>query len=1118
MKCPRCQHENGPKARFCQECAAPLARTCSKCGNELPSTAKFCPECAHPTRDAVATDLGRLSSPETYTPKHLAERILTSKAALEGERKQVTVLFADLKGSMELLADRDPEEARTILDAVLERMMEAVHRYEGTVNQVMGDGIMALFGAPLALEDHALRACYAALRMQDSVKRYAEEVFHSDGISIRIRVGMNSGEVVVRAIGSDLHMDYTAIGQTTYLAARMEQLADPGTVLLAPATHKLAQDYVEVKARGPVRIKGLSEPVEIFDLVGAGAIRSRLHAAVVRGLTPFVGRGKEEDQLRHASERADSGHGQLVAVVGEPGVGKSRLLYEFVHSPCTQGWRILETGSFSYGKNTAYLPIIGLLKAYFAIDERDDAPAIREKVTGRLLALDRSLGPTLQALLSVLDVAVEYPDWTQLEPPQRRERILEGVRRLLIRESRVQPLLVLVEDLHWIDSETQALLDRLVESLPNVRILLVVNYRPEYTHSWGSKTYYTQVRLDTLPAQSAEALLLTLLGDDAGLQPLKRLLIERTEGNPFFLEESVRTLVEGGVLKRERSDYRATRSLESIEVPATIQAVLASHIDRLSPADRSLLQVASVIGETVPLEILQAVAEITEESLQRALASLQAAEFLYEGTLYPELEYIFKHGLTYQVAYNSLLLERRRALHARIAETIERLYPGRLGEHIDRLAHHAFHGGLREKAPHYLRQAGLKAAARSALHEAQGWFERALEVLETLPEHRSTLEQAFDTRLELRPVLTQLGEVRQTLERLREAEALADQLNDDRRRGRASSVATGVYSQIGEPDEALESGTRALEISGRLGDLTLRILTTSYLEHAHYLRGEYQRVVELATANLAALPAEQVYEYFGGAAPPSVYDRSWLAMSLAQLGRFAEATEYEVEAIRLAERTQRAFTISLAYFAADTLYLLKGDWAKAGSLSERWVTAVRAGNLVLLLPRAVAASAWALAQLGEASEALNRLHEGEYLVERLAEKGLVGYHGWAYLSLGRASLMLGQLDEARRLGGRAVEFSRRQPGFRAHALHLLGDIATHPDRFDAESGEAHYGQALALAEPRGMRPLVAHCHLGLGKLYARTEQREQAREHLTTAATMYRKMDVQFYLEQAKGS
>ena len=735
---------------------------------------------------ATAVDTIQARSPLTYTPPYLAEKILTSRSALEGERKQVTVLFADLKGSMELLADRDPEEARQLLDPVLERMMAAVHRYEGTVNQVMGDGIMALFGAPLAHEDHAVRACYAALAMQAAVQQYAAEVQRTHGVPLQMRVGLNAGEVVVRAIGNDLHMDYSAIGQTTHLAARMEQMAMPGSILITPAVLGLAEGYVQVRALGPMPVRGLDAPVEVFELVGASGIRRRLQAAAVRGLTRFVGRDTELAALGQALERAGAGQGQVVAVVGEAGVGKSRLVYECVRSPRTQGWLVLESASVSYGKATPYFPVIDLLKRYVHVEDADEPRTIRARVTGQVLTLDETLQETIPALLWLLDALPDDSPFRTLDPPQRRQRLLDALKRVLLRESQVQPLLLVFEDLHWIDTETQALLDRLVDSLPTARILLLVNYRPEYQHGWGNKTSYTQLRLDPLPPASADEVLQALLGDDPAWQPLKPLLIARTEGNPFFLEESVRALVETGVLVGERGAYRLAHALQSLQVPATVQAVLAARIDRLPPEEKRLLQTAAVIGMEVPLPLLQAIAEAPEESLQRSLAQLQATEFLYETRLFPEHEYTFKHALTHEVAYGSLLLERRRVLHARIVEALEALAGDRVAEQVERLAHHALRGEVWDKALAYCRQAGEKALARSAYREAVGYFEQALSALPHLPEQRDTREQAIDLRLALRSALRPSGDSGRILAYLREAEALAAALDDPRRLGQVS--------------------------------------------------------------------------------------------------------------------------------------------------------------------------------------------------------------------------------------------------------------------------------------------------------------------------------------------
>jgi class 3 adenylate cyclase len=492
MNCPRCSSAVPPDATFCPKCGLRLVLTCSQCQTTNDPGDAYCKRCGS-ALEAASTEQdqrARFSPVHAQTPRHLSERIIASKAALEGERKRVTVLFADLKGSMELLADRDPEEARRLLDAVIERMIEAVHRYEGTVNQVMGDGIMALFGAPLAHEDHATRACYAALRMQDAVARYAQDLRGAHGIEPQIRVGLNSGEVVVRSIGSDLRMDYTAIGQTTHLAARMEQLARPGTTLVTEATLHEAEGYVQVRPLGPVPIKGMNALIPVYEVVGAGDVRTRLQASAARGLTRFVGREAEVEQLRAAVEQAAGGHGQVVAVVGEPGVGKSRLLYEFIHSERTRGWLVLQSDSVPYGKAIPYLPVAQLLRDYFRLDGQDDAPAVAGKVANVVSSLGEALEDVVAPLLWLLDSLAEDHEFLALDPSTRREYATHAVKQLLMRESIRQPLLLVLEDLQWIDAESQSLLDALAESLPAARILLTTTCRPEYQHPWSSKTYY----------------------------------------------------------------------------------------------------------------------------------------------------------------------------------------------------------------------------------------------------------------------------------------------------------------------------------------------------------------------------------------------------------------------------------------------------------------------------------------------------------------------------------------------------------------------------------------------------------------------------------------------------
>jgi len=1111
MRCPQCQAANPEAARFCEECGARLTRTCPHCRVEVSPGKSFCWACGGQLADP-ATDRG--PPPVAYTPVRLAQRILTSKAAVEGERKKITVLFADMKGSMELLAERDPEEARKLLDPVLDHMMEAVHRYEGTVNQLAGDGITALFGAPLAHEDHAVRACYAALDMQTAIRRYAESVRRAHGLEVQIRVGLNSGEVVVGAISSNLRMDYTAVGQTVHLAARMEQLATPGTIRLTVDTLRLVEGFFEVRSLGLVPVKGLPQPIEIYELLGARPRMARFQAAAARGLTRFVGRENELAALSRALARTAAGRGQVIDIVGDPGVGKSRLVWEVTHSHRVQRWLVLQAGSVPYGKATSYLPIIDLLKGYCCIEDRDGPQMVREKLTGKLLALDRALQADLPALLSLLDVPTEDLEWAMLDPPQRRRRTLDAVKRLLLRESQIQPLLVIVEDLHWIDSETQAVLDGLVESLPAARLLLLVNSRPEYQHSWGSRTYYERLMLNPLPAEGAERLLASLLGSNLGLEPLTRTLIAQTEGNPFFLEESVRTLVETGALTGERGAYQLARPLPAIEVPATVQAVIAARIDRLCATDKALLQTASVLGKDVPLGLLQAIADVGADELHAAIGRLQAAEFLYEFGFLPGIEYTFKHALTHEVAYGTLLQDRRRALHVRIVETIERTYPDRLAEHVERLAHHAFLGENWAKALTYLQQAGAKAFARSVHREAVRCFEQALTALSHLPQTRKTLEHAIDLRFDLRNALLPLVEWGRIEGYLRGAEDLARQLNDQRRLASVSGYRSGLLLTTGGRASDVRKFAEEIEaIGASLRDVALQVAAPYYRVWLGALSGDYRGTESLCRTLLDVLPGDLSRERFGLLAYPAVVARAFLARALAELGAFDEGREHGEEAVRLAEIVDHPFSLIWACLNLGHLEGLRGEFMRAIAPLERAVALSQEWNIAYLTPIALAALGHVYAQSGRVEEGVATL-----------QQALAGYAcGIGYLrsmsmvQLGQAQLLAGRLEEAWDLGTHAVMLAgeRAERGHEAWAHRLLGETASHRDCPDVAAAEAHYASSNGLAVELGMRPLIAQCQFSVGKLHQRAGDR-RATQELTTAMSLFHEMGMRFWLEKTE--
>jgi class 3 adenylate cyclase/tetratricopeptide (TPR) repeat protein len=1099
-----CAHPNPPGAKFCAECGAPVRPTCRACGAALTPAAKFCTECAAPVvvPSPVATTVttARFAEPKSYTPKYLAERILTSRSALEGERKHVTVLFADLRGSMELLADRDPEEARTVLDSILQRMMDAVHRYEGMVNQVMGDGIMALFGAPVALEDHAVRACYAALRMQETIKRYAEEMQRSAGIPIQVRIGVNSGEVLVRSVGSDLRMDYTAVGQTTHLAARLEQTAMPGSILISADTLRLVEDYVDVKPLGLVRVKGLVEPLEIFEVTGAGSVRTRLQRSTARGLTRFVGRDAELEQLRQALAQAAEGRGQIAAVVGEPGVGKSRLFHEFLHSHRTRQWLMLQGSSVSYGKASAYLPVVDMLRVHFKIEDGDEPRTIRAKVTGAILTLDEGLKETVPPLLGLLDALPDDSPFHKQPPPQRRQRTLDALKRLVLREAQVQPVLLVFEDLHWIDSETQALLDALVDSLPSARLLLAVNYRPEYRHAWSQKTFYRQIPIEPLSAASAEELLRPLIGDDPSLSPLLHTLIVRTDGNPLFLEESVRALADAGVLVGERGRYRLARPDAPIAVPPSVQAILASRIDRLTGDDKQLLQAASVIGKDVPFSLLTALVGDGQDEIRASLGRLQASEFLYEAALFPELEYTFKHALTHEVAYGGMLLDRRRALHARMVEAIESRHADRLIEHVERLAHHALRGELWPKAAHYARQAGERAAALCADAEAVAHYQRAIDTLARLPTTRETVREAIDLRLALRAPLWRGGQLERLLSIFREAESLGTQHNETERLDAVYSFFVQYHWAKAEYSTAIEYGQRCLETGARRGDLGLQVTGRYYLGGCYHGRGDFRAAIEHYQWIVDTLDGERETQRFDMSGLPFSGACALAALCFVELGELARAEELLRRGEAAASAANHLYSKVPLVISRGRLLLLQGDAPAAVRAIEPVVTICRENNFVGQTMRALTVLGEGYSIAGRAPEAVPLLREAIQLQESAA--AFVDRALWVR-TLADAYRRAAQFDDADRTARSALEFATRygEEANEAWVHFISGEIAA--DRRDDAAARGELQKARDMAARLGMQPLVAQCHARLAALATRAGVKDEARAHARAAIQLF---------------
>jgi class 3 adenylate cyclase/tetratricopeptide (TPR) repeat protein len=1028
-----------------------------------------------------------------------------SRPDLPGERKHVTVLFADVTASMAVLTSHDAEEAAALFDRVVEYMAEAVRRYEGTVLNILGDGILALFGAPVAQEDHAVRACYAALRMQERITAYGDAVQRAHGIPILIRVGLNSGEVVLRAMGVDPGA-LSAVGQTVHVASRMEQLAKPGTILATSETVALGVGRVRTRALGPVNVKGLTDPIDVFEVVGALASSTRAELPA-RALTPLVGRQAELGQLTAALDVVRQGPGQLVAVTGEAGIGKTRIVQEFLRICRAGGCLAFDAAAQPFTHATGYRTGLDVIRSYFGIDRADSPQSIRDKVGTAMPAVALELADHVPAVLWQLGALEEgHPFW-RIDNATRRQQAFEANFRLIGAEARRRPFVLALENLQWIDSDAEDSLKLFVKGLTPFT-LVVATYRPEYDETWLLQAGATRIHLDPLGPATAAGLLDMLLGVAPELAPLKGLLIERAGGNPFFLEESVRDLAQSGVLSGERGQYRIERPVMAIHVPSTVRSVLEARIDRLSFEDKRVLQCAAVIGEHVPSGLIEGMTDLPGDEMLASLARLRQAEFLEEQALFPEPVYTFRHSLTHDVAYGSLLHDRRRALHARALAALERRHAAAPADIVEALAHHAVHAELWDQAVRYSRQAALRTGSG---RDAVAFFEQALDGLGHLPDDTAHRALAVDLREELARVLVPLGEQPRIVSLLREALALAAAIEDQARVARTLAVLSAAYWEVGDSVGAIETGERAVAVAERIGEPDLRVMANFSLGGAVRAIGDYRRAVSLLRANLPLTDGERATENFGLAGAASVLTRGHLAWSLAELGEFPEAVERADEAIRLAQAAGHAFSQAHAQLALGGTLLRQGRLAEAIPVLERGLALTKDAPF-LYAPTA--------GDLGVIYVLSGRAEAGVELAERAvaqAERmGRLGRLSLIVTHLGEAYFFVGRRADAARQAERALALAteRGELGNQVYAHRLMGLVAAEEDPPRVEAARQHFGLALALAETLGMRPLTARCHLGLGSLARRLGDLAAARPHLDTAHALLEAMKMRYWLDR----
>jgi class 3 adenylate cyclase/tetratricopeptide (TPR) repeat protein len=977
MRCPKCQHENEDDARFCGACATPLndGDACPSCGRSCKPGQKFCSGCAHPLTDPAGSTPAR--NPAAYTPKHLADKILSSRSALQGERKQVTVLFADVKGSMELAEQVDAEQWHGILDRFFQILSDGVHRFEGTVNQYTGDGIMALFGAPIAHEDHAQRACYAVLHLRDRLRRYAEELKRTRGLNFSVRVGLNSGEVVVGKIGDDLRMDYTAQGHTVGLAQRMEQLASPGQAYLTAHTARLVEGYFTLRDLGEFELKGSEKPVGVFELEGLGRLRTRLDMSRTRGLSRFVGRGDEMATLEAALEQSIRGQGQVVGIVADAGVGKSRLCFEFAERCRARDIPVYEGHCPAHGRTIPFLPVLELLRGYFGITDQDRAQAAREKIVGRLLLLDRAFEELLPLVFDFLGIGEGGDRGPRIDPDARQRQLFAFLRQLIQARSEREPSVILIDDLHWIDPGSDAFIAQAVEATATTRTLMLVNFRPEYHTAWSRKTYYRQVPLVPLGPEAIGELITELLGADRSVAALPALIRERTGGNPFFAEEIIQSLIESEHLQGARGAYRLVTPVERLGVPSSVQSVLSARIDRLPPREKQVLQAAAVIGREFDEPCLSRVAEQTAEDLSAALPALTTLEFVVEEALYPRAEYAFKHPLTHEVAYNSQLGGRRARVHAAVARAIEALEPEKLDDRAALLAHHCELGGepleaarWNARAAERSRTADPSAAVRQwkKVHDLIGpqpdseeaeWFrmQACLQVVSVggwrLGGSREMLTALFDEGkalgekrgddvylAELALAYTAFvglstGDMRDYAERSREVARLADKVADPDLQCAASVIVGYSHYRLGRLVESLEAVMRGRELS--MDDHTRGMRTIGINTYAWtFMQGAW---TELHLGRIAV--ARQIRER-GLELCRSSNDQENLIWTLAQSalleyvsGDLASGEADALEALHVAETIGSPFSQVVALDRVGLARVMREDWDGAVDVLER---------------------------------------------------------------------------------------------------------------------------------------------------------------------------------------
>jgi predicted ATPase/class 3 adenylate cyclase len=1012
----------------------------------------------------------------------------------------VTALFADLKGSTELLETLDPEEGRAIVEPLLRIMSDAVRRYEGYLVRTTGDGIFALFGAPIAYEDHPQRALYAALQMQKELRAYVQAQAAKALPALEARVGVHTGEVVAYPGEASGKVEYRLIGHTANLAARMESIAAVGSVAISETTAELCEGYFELRGLGPTTVKGVSTPVNVYEVLGPGPLRTHFELAARRGLTRFVGRERELEQMRRALEQSMAGNGQIVAVVAEAGTGKSRLFYEF-KGTIPGGCKVLEAYSVSHGKASAWLPVLELLHGYFGITETDDAALRRDKVRAALIALDPALEDALPYLFGLLGI-VDGPDpHAQMDARVKRQRTLDAIKRIILRDSLHQPVAVIFEDLHWIDEQTQGLLDLLADSVASARTLLLFNYRPEYHHGWANKSYYSQVRLDPLVGGDGAAMLTALLGGGDELSPLKHLIAERAGGNPFFIEEIVQGLFEDGALVRN-GKVRITRSLSQLRLPPTVQGMLAARVDRLPRPQKDLLQTLAVIGREARLRLVRQVTSADEVLLSQNLAYLCAAEFIYEQPVAGDTEFVFKHALTQEVAYSLLFIERRKQLHERVGYSTETLFADNLGDHLDALAHHYSRSDNADKAIEYLGRAAQQAIERSASAAAIASLTAAIDLLQRLPDSPENIRRELRLQLSLGTTLIPVkgwtvAETERTYTRARQ---LCERLGEPPELFPALCGLWAQYCLRGQLPAACGVAEQLLRLAQNADTPELVWTAHSLFGTALFAMGEPLRAREhfeeaISLYKLDDLERHRQLAHRTTLADQGVSILCFEAHALRDLGYPDQSRKRMNEALVLARALSHFHSVT--YAEGHSCYLLARlrETRAAQAAAERTIALSAEHGFTEQLPSALSARGWALTQEGRSEEGIALMEDSLATLHAKGEDvwrpGILCWLAEALIGVGRLDDVANALEEALTIANQGEDRHCE-----AETHRLRGELLLKQNISDPAEAQFCFKEAIEIARKQSGKSQELRATTSLTRLLASQGRRDEARDRL----------------------